>query len=608
MPTIKAILQRLLPEGTRRRDPSTIAESPPEWPRDWTQIPMWPPDVFAVAATLVDRSGCYAELHRSGDGSAPPQTYSSDGSDHKAYLAKIDEASASWRNLDSSLISGYWDTLLKHQDAEISRATGPGPADLEWRSAAMLLMVISDQTSHGIGFPVRHGGNPFARMMIEEYQRLMVQERTLLPAPDRTLCDLVPQSELCVQPKTITVQVGCTLRSYSHNLALLPAVGEVETVWLIQVSKPAAPSGENETSWRMSTFPLNLLVVPFPYQIGARGFVRCGPCAGYDLEHNRSGFFDLRQDWLEPREKFFDEFSAFLLSLIAQAHRNVGAVHGIVLPELALDYDLAQRTATFLAKRTTSKADPDVSKLELFISGVLSPPDPGQGTTPRNSVYACTFIDGRAREWVQHKHHRWKLERNQIARYHLGDSLDLNHDWWERIDVSRRKVAFRVVRRGASMAVLICEDLARVDPVQTVIRSVGPNLVVALLMDSAFNERRWAYRYATVLAGDPGSSVLAVTSLGLITRSFSFQPGAGNSREIAMWSDSNGQTRFLELPKGHHALLLTLSSERRMTFTLDGRSDRSRIDGLGTSISLSLSGVHAIKHVAAKYPEWSQVD
>jgi hypothetical protein len=49
--------------------------------------------------------------------------------------------------------------------------------------------------------------------------------------------------------------------------------------------------------------------------------------------------------------------------------------------------------------------------------------------------------------------------------------------------------------------------------------AIGPNLVIALLMDGPQLENRWPARYATVLAEDPGSAVLTVTSLGMVRRS-----------------------------------------------------------------------------------------
>src|SRR5262249_21293110 len=142
------------------------------------------------------------------------------------------------------------------------------------------------------------------------------------------------------------------------------------------------------------------------------------------------------------------------------------------------------------------------------------------GANTRNSVYAGIFLDGDIlAQWEQSKHHRWKLEGSQINRYRLGKVLDPDLYWWEHIDLAPRCVDFRVFRPGASLATLVCEDLARIDPVQTVIRAVGPNLVVALLMDGPQKTSRWAARYATVLADDPGCAVLSLSSLGLLRRS-----------------------------------------------------------------------------------------
>ena len=88
------------------------------------------------------------------------------------------------------------------------------------------------------------------------------------------------------------------------------------------------------------------------------------------------------------------------------------------------------------------------------------------------------------------------------------------------------------------MCVLICEDLARQDPVTEVIRAVGPNLVFALLMDGPQLRNRWASRYASVLAEDPGCSVLSLTSLGMSRRSrprLESGPVVDRSSVIALW-------------------------------------------------------------------------
>jgi hypothetical protein len=578
MPTIDAMMQRLLPRGTNDNV------------RDWDSLPpLWPPDAFAVAATLVERSGCYAHpLFAGGDASISFRMPVKDaGREHEAYVDYIHHTAAAWRDGRPEgirEITNLWAILRQHKEAEVHETDGGAEA---WWNAAMLLLILADEACRGFGFVPPKGTNPLARYVAADHLRLLRGKKPKLPDPRITLCKCVPEGELCVQPKTTTVQSGCTIRSYTHNLALLPSVGEVRTSWLF-----AMHPGEKELQ------PLNLLIIPFPYQIDGRSFSPGAHCVGHEASDNNAWFFDLHQSWLEPAKS---ELGKFLGRLITEAHRDVDKVHGVILPELALSESLAREVADDLAK-PGGNIPPEV---ELFITGALCP-EAVSGAAPRNSVYACTFVDYKPLPWFQDKHHRWKLERSQIARYQLGDRLDPNADWWERIDVSGRRCAFRVFRPGASLAALICEDLARIDPVQTVIRAVGPNLVIALLMDAAFSERRWSYRYASVLADDPGAAVLALTSLGPIRRSHSFQTGAQRSREIALWRDPHGATHFLELPKGAHALLLTLCATYKTHYTIDGRSDRSHVDGFGGTLQLSLSGVHALTD--PKNPSWARAD
>jgi hypothetical protein len=115
---------------------------------------------------------------------------------------------------------------------------------------------------------------------------------------------------------------------------------------------------------------------------------------------------------------------------------------------------------------------------------------------------------------TQAKHHRWKLDRSQIEQYELT-RLDTCKSWWEHIDLSSREFMFCSLGKGRVISVLVCEDLARPDPVGDLIRAVAPNLVIALLMDGPQLKTRWPARYAASLASDPGSSVLSVTSIGM---------------------------------------------------------------------------------------------
>jgi len=272
-------------------------------------------------------------------------------------------------------------------------------------------------------------------------------------------------------------------------------------------------------------------------------------------------------------EQFAEDF---ICGLIKSSESELEPVHAVVLPETALRLEFANKVAEILLNK---------SNLDLFITGVIS----GNADDARNSAAMYRFVDKkRIHSSFQSKHHRWCLDGDQIRQYHLGHVMDPNCRWWEQIDVSYRSCYVTVFRPGATVSVLVCEDLARYDPVLTVMNAIGPNLVVALLMDGPQLEHRWPGRYATVLADDPGSAVLTVTSLGMVSRSA--MPGDPLNREIALWKESHGRAKALRLPKGDHALLLTLTNQSVEQFTLDGRGDG------GYTMRFGLGAAHGIRH------------
>ena len=66
--------------------------------------------------------------------------------------------------------------------------------------------------------------------------------------------------------------------------------------------------------------------------------------------------------------------------------------------------------------------------------------------------------------------------------------------------------------------------------------ALGPTIVVTPLLDGPQLSSRWAARYASVLADDPGSAVLTVTAYGMAQRS---RPNRHDpSSIIALWKDS----------------------------------------------------------------------
>jgi hypothetical protein len=118
---------------------------------------------------------------------------------------------------------------------------------------------------------------------------------------------------------------------------------------------------------------------------------------------------------------------------------------------------------------------------------------------------------------------------------------------------------------------LICEDLARQDPIADLIRHIGPSLVVTILLDGPQRTDRWSSRYASVLSEDPGCSVITLTSFGLVKRWSS--PYRPLSRAVALWSEKDRPIREIELATGADAVLLNLEVEKTSEVTADGRKE-----------------------------------
>ena len=119
-------------------------------------------------------------------------------------------------------------------------------------------------------------------------------------------------------------------------------------------------------------------------------------------------------------------------------------------------------------------------------------------------------------------------------------------------------------------------------------RAVGPNLVIAVLMDGPQLTDRWASRFATTLADDPGCSVLSLTSLGMSNLS---RPSSGPSRSrvLALWKDASRSATEIELPAGCGGVVLSLSTQYLQEWAADGRNDNKR------AAFPVLSGVYPIK-------------
>jgi hypothetical protein len=122
---------------------------------------------------------------------------------------------------------------------------------------------------------------------------------------------------------------------------------------------------------------------------------------------------------------------------------------------------------------------------------------------------------------------------------------------------------------GITLVFLVCEDLAQNDGLADVLRSVAPTIVFAPLLDGPQLASRWAARYASVLADDPGSAVITLTSFGMVERSR--PPGHDASRVIGLWKDPARGIRDIPLEPGAHGVLLSVCADRASRRTIDGR-------------------------------------
>lgn len=562
--TIIDVIRQMFPDGTEAFAAKRLATTGVH-----LGCPSWPVDLFAVVGTIIERSGCYTM--------ATP--YRTDLKLHAVRLDEINNCASVWNiNFDSppGPVEALWSDLINaFADTKIAEVS----KNSLLVSKLLALFAIADEASAGIGWDIDQANASqriFASLVFSGITR--ANPDNSLPFGKTSMCVMVQPDQAIVLPKSITSSVGCTIRSLSHHLALLPPISVLEPEWILSSTNPVRPRAKAEC--------LRLLLIPFPFKIHADSFKLSSeqqPLGDGKLP----AYFSLEQRWLETNgtpltgERLAKEL---VQPLIDAAKMETGYVpNGIVFPECALSSALAGDLVRALA----------ASDIEFLITGVLdTAPD---GTHFNRALTFALQQHGGVAMAEQNKHHRWRLDRAQTERYALDfdDSAD-NNQWWEDIDVSSRRLPFFGLRPDMSLVTLICEDLARSDPAMPAIRAVGPNLVVALLMDGPQLGVRWPGRYATVLAEDPGSAVLSFTCAAMVDRSNWLE--AKPARSIGLWRDGRGRTQEIGLPEGAYGVVLSLQSNPKHQTTLDGRSDKA------TSRQLTLRTV--VPLFLAHQPDW----
>lgn len=556
--------------------------------RAWELHPAWPPNVFAFTSVLLADSGAYRlvisphteasehqwppelgpQQHDGAYDDVPRRRRRVGSTDDNAELrrvrwqAHLEHTARAWRAFAEiqerrRSPSGGRPTQGVEAEREDGPSSGPGPV------IEALCALIQDSFAAPVTGLTEPEGWPLCRALIELHAHADIASagfgvpgscaepgigmRARQALLYRGTVSDFGTDRIRVLPKLRTPQTGMTIRSLSHNLGIDRS--EVKVNW--QTSTMLLP-GER-------AHELNLLVIPWPYQVRAEDF-RASQITDMVVDPRAFGFFEY-----EPAQGF--DPAKNLLGVISQAERQVGSISAVILPESAINEQEVDAAEAALGDR-----------VGFFLAGVRG--------DRRNYAYLGVRHPSHLARYDQDKHHRWRLDAAQIAQYGLGQSLDARRLWWEPMRVRPREINFVCANPWLCMAPLICEDLARPDPVADVIRAVGPNLVIALLMDGPQLNARWPGRYASVLADDPGSSILTVTSLGMALRSV--PPGMTPRRTIALWKDPAEGACEIDLEPGADAVVLTISAEFVEEFTADGRSDH------GAAVRLVLTSVQQI--------------
>jgi hypothetical protein len=501
----------------------------------------WPADVFALAGTILRRTHAYRFAVSPPVGRHwPPRSHwndvVSDAAEH--WCGWVDEP------------DGEPPTLLTDAWALLRKEAGTPVADVRdgthWPlvEALLTLLAVSDEASAGLAGtigPVRASGSRHRGRATELLARTGSLSR-------------LPGHRLCVLPKVRTPPSGISFRSLSRYLCLRDP--SVDVSWHKAPARKAGSRQQNS----------NVLLLPWPLRIRARDF-RPRPGSVQRSENEPFGTFDFAP--IEP----FD--LGLVEEAVLAALDEVDVLDAVVFPESCVPAEALQPLEAVLARHGVT----------VLLAGARDPVDDPH-RQPSNWVHLGVHVGGCWAHYRQNKHHRWFLDESQITQYQLGGALHPAVRWWEAMEVPPRSLQVLELGEGLTLVAVICEDLARLDEVAELLRDIGPTLVVTILLDGPQLASRWTARYASVLADDPGSSVLTLSAAGMVHRSR--PPGMPPSSVIALWKDATRGLREIELGPGATGVLLSLASTRARRRAADGRTPMDNATGL------TVAGVHQV--------------
>jgi hypothetical protein len=498
----------------------------------------WPPDVFAVTNVLLDRSEAFRFALPRPVGPRWPPAGAGDWSD------AVVDAGREWsawvedrRGPVPSIVGVEWGVVLERADLPLAYLA----AGRDWRvcQALLSLHAMADEACAGLGSATERADGRGAGYRARA-RELLARTGSLARLPPR---------RVRVLPKVRTPPSGRP--AFSRYACVQGA--ELEASWH---KMPARRLGTDPRAEHV-----NLLLLPWPLRIRESDF-RAVEGSVQRPERDPFGFFEFA-----PAERLdLDLVDRVLIAALDE----VDDVDVVVLPEAAIDETEVEGLEAVLDRHGV-----------IYLTAGVRQRSPGPGQLPCNWVHTGVNprlrkgagpADGPGRQWFhvrQNKHHRWSLDESQIYQYHLAGALHPHVRWWEAMEVPPRSLQFVSLGEEITIVSLVCQDLAETDEIADVIRSVGPTVVFTVLLDGPQLASRWAARYASVFADDPGSVVLTLTSFGMAQRS---RPaGREASPIVALLKDADLGLREIPLEPGAQAVLLTASGSRAIRRTADGR-------------------------------------
>jgi hypothetical protein len=551
--TVQDFAERLMPAWT--------------FPHDWLA---WPPDTFALTSILLAKTGCYRFVI-AGAWSRDAAWQSCAEAAGQQWLESVSRRLAARedkRASDSVPDPFASDQLLGTLRTRLTSCAGCvtleqlrvlDDRDEDARSMTEVLLklhAVADEACTGFGLL-----DP-----IPPRSALAHCLANLLLTAQGSLSGLPKQCGV-VLPKMRTPQQGLTVRSLSHHLTYHSS--EVEVMWRVM----PWPNIQENT--------INILAVPWPHHV-ERSYFRAQPDAFQPVR-----YFSYKPPLNGATPLPVERVLKLIEQMDSEDNDEHCRVQLVVFPESSMTTEEYYR---LLDELMDARISGRIQLVPMVIAGVRRSEE--RSGAEFNEVRLAVYFSERWYEMSQWKHHRWKLDRNQIRQYGLESRLATARGWYEDIALAQRRLTFLAPNGWLTLCPLICEDLAQLEPVSELIRGVGPTLLLALLADGPQLKERWSARYASVFADDPGTAVLTLTSLGMAVQSKLVdhdQPAQPPKRTISLWKDHVKGWHLVELGEGAEAALLTISADWQEEYTADGRGDHQNAS------TFKLEGVRQIK-------------